>query len=173
MRYDFLAPRGWTADKLPNGGRGLVLQAPPSADPRERAALFLLDPLVPVGTEAEQLRQAMATSLCGIEVVKAGAVQPLVGAAYPGLLAPVRVRVPASQAGSAAIGGSGPVDEGRVYILLSTPSERLLIVFVGGQKALPQQQGTLDAFLRSIRPTAADGMSGGPQGDSPYGAWGE
>lgn len=173
MRYDFSAPSGWTVEKLPNDGRGLVLQAPPTADPRERAALFLLDPLVPVGTEAEQLRQAMATSLSGIEVVKAGAVQPLVGAAYPGLLAPVRVRVPPSQAGSAAVAGSGPVDEGRVYILLSTPSDRLLIVFVGGQKALPQQQGALDAFLRSIRPMAADGMSSGPQGDSPYGSWGE
>ena len=53
MNFDFSVPPGWTAAPLPQGGRGLLLQPPPSADFTERATLFLLDPLSPEGSLTE------------------------------------------------------------------------------------------------------------------------
>jgi hypothetical protein len=174
MRYDFSPPLGWTVGKLPDGGRGLVLQAPPTAEASERAALFLLDPLSPVGALAEQLGQAMQTSLAGVEVVRRGATQPVTAAAYPGLLCPVRVRLPVASpspaAGATELARPLP-EEGRVYFLLQTPQDRLLVVFVGGQKALPKYQAALDEFLGSIRP--APSRDSPPAATSPYGGWGE
>lgn len=156
MHYDFSAPPSWRTEWLPGGGRGLVLQAPVERDTPERAAIYLLDPLVPAGTLAEQLAQAVQRSLTRQEVVKKGAPQPVEGAAYPGLLIPMRVRV------NVEVGGEiEQQDEGRLYVMLDAGTDRLLVVFTGGPKALPLHHAAFEAFLRSIK-KAASAASGSP-----------
>lgn len=171
MRFDFQLPSGWTAAKLPSDGRGLVLQAPGPVGARDRAALFLLDPLVKKGSLAEQFEAAVQTSLSTVDVEKRGAVQPLSSAAYPGLLMPVRVRVTKPDSATTTEGHATTQVEGRLYFLLDAPTARLLIVFVGGPDALPRHQPVLDAFLRSIRPTDEDVDS--VIASSPYSTWGD
>lgn len=151
MHYDFTTPADWTV--TPDKDSRSVILRPPIVEgdgDASRAALFLLDPLVPAGTLAEQLEQAVKKSLTGVTIVKQEAPQPLSGLRYAALLLPVRVRVPMNT-GEALV----MQEEGRLYILIDAESDRLLVVFTGAKRAMAQHQQTLDAFLKSIRPTGS------------------
>jgi hypothetical protein len=152
MHYDFTTPPGWRASRPDKEARNVVLRPPEAEgdDAANRAALFLLDPLVPAGTLEEQLDQAVKKSLTGVTIVKQEAPRALPGLPYPALLVAVRVRVPVN---------TGPAiemqEEGRLYIMLDAESDRLLVVFTGGRAAMGRHQETLQTFLKSIRPTSS------------------
>ena len=177
MNFDFSVPPGWSAAPLPQGGRGLLLQPPPTADFMERAALFLLDPLSAEGTLTQQLEHAVQKSLSNVTVLHRGPPQPLPGAAFPGLLVPAL-----AQLEQPSKDGPQKIEEGRLYMMLDSGADRLLIVFCGGQRSLPKYQSAIDGFLRSIRPSgnaaaanseAASGAGSGPGASSPLSSFSE